>query len=49
MTDKNAVQDVIFRALKSLNQEREAEDQIDIGPETPLFGPDAVLNSLELV
>ena len=49
MTDKNAVQDVIFRALKSLNQEREAEDQIDIGPETLLFGPDAVLNSLELV
>lgn len=49
MSKKNAVEGVIFEALKTLNQERDPLEQIEIGPGTALFGPDAVLNSLELV
>jgi acyl carrier protein len=49
MSNKSEVQNVIFQALTALNQERGADEQIEIGPDTALFGPDAVLNSLELV
>jgi hypothetical protein len=49
MSKKDAVENIIFEALKTLNQERGPVEQIDIGPGTALFGPDAVLNSLELV
>lgn len=49
MRKKDAVENIIFQALRTLNQERGPLEQIDIGPGTALFGPDAVLNSLELV
>jgi hypothetical protein len=49
MNKKDEVESVIFTALKSLNKERGADEQIDVGPGTALFGPDALLNSLELV
>lgn len=49
MTKPDAVEDIIFRALNALNQERGADEQIEVSAETPLFGPDAQLNSLELV
>jgi len=49
MSRKDAVEGIIFQALKTLNQERGPDEQIDIGADTALFGPDAVLTSLELV
>jgi len=49
LSKKDEVEDVIYQALKTLNQERGSEEQVDVGPGTALFGPDAVLTSLELV
>lgn len=49
MSKKDAVQNIIFTALKTLNEERGADEQIAIGADTALFGPDAVLDSLSLV
>ena len=49
MLNKEAVQEIILQALNNINDERSADDQIDIGPTTRLFGADAVLDSLSLV
>jgi hypothetical protein len=49
MSKRDAVERIIFRALEALNKERASDEQIDIGAGTVLFGPDALLNSLELV
>jgi len=40
---------MIFEALESLNQELDAAERVEVGPTTPLFGPDAQLDSLSLV
>lgn len=47
--NENAVLEVIYRALNALNAERSEDDQIDIGPDTLLFGKEARLDSLSLV
>lgn len=44
-----AVLECIYRALRSLNEERGADEQIEIGPDTCLFGESAALDSLSLV
>lgn len=49
MSTKDEIESIIFQALNTLNQERGSDKPIDVGPGTALFGPDAVLNSLELV
>ncbi len=49
MLDRDAVLGIIFQALKSVNDERGPDEQLDIGPNTILFGNDAVLDSLSLV
>lgn len=49
MSKKDEVENIIFQALTTLNQERGSDNQVDVGHGTALFGPDAVLNSLELV
>jgi acyl carrier protein len=43
------VQDLIFQALQALNEERSADEQIDINPATSLFGEGSELDSLSLV
>ena len=43
------VLDVIYKALKSLNQERGPTEQISVGPDTCLFGDGSALDSLSLV
>ncbi len=48
-TDENSVLEMIYQSLKTLNEEREAGEQIAIGPDTCLFGEDSVLDSLSLV
>jgi acyl carrier protein len=40
---------IIFGALESLNQELDEDARVEVGPSTPLFGPDASLDSLSLV
>ncbi len=49
MITGEVVEGVIFKALRTLNAERAPDAQIAIGPTTPLFGPDAQLDSLALV
>ncbi len=49
MLNLEAVHSIIFQALKNVNDERGPEDQVDIGPDTCLFGADAALDSLSLV
>ena len=44
-----AVLQIILEALESLNQELDESQRVEIGPTTPLFGPDAQLDSLSLV
>jgi acyl carrier protein len=49
MLNKDAVHAIIFQALKNVNDERGQDEQLDISPDTILFGTDAVLDSLSLV
>jgi acyl carrier protein len=49
MLNKEAIRAIIFQALKNINEEREQDQQLTIDLKTPLFGVDAVLDSLSLV
>ena len=49
MSKDQAVLNVIYKALEDLNAEKDAENKIDIRPDTPLYGDDSVLDSLDLV
>src|ERR1700761_3698474 len=40
---------IVPEALENLNQELPEDERVEIGPTTPLFGPDATLDSLSLV
>jgi acyl carrier protein len=46
---EDRVLETIYQALRALNEERGHDDQIDISPETCLFGEDSALDSLSLV
>lgn len=48
-TTRNEVLAIILEALENLNQELDEAQRVEIGPVTPLFGPDAQLDSLSLV
>ena len=48
-TTREAVLAIVLQALESLNEELDAAQQVEVGPATPLFGPDAQLDSLSLV
>jgi len=49
MLDKKSVQAIILQALSNINDERGADEQIQICLDMRLFGTDAVLDSLSLV
>ena len=44
-----AVLEAIYQALRTLNEERAADEQIAIGPDTCLFGEGSALDWLSLV
>ena len=48
-SQETAVLDAIYQALRTLNEERAADEQIAIGPDTCLFGGGSALDSLSLV
>ncbi len=48
MTQEEALA-IVMRALETLNSELDASEQIDIAPDTKLFGADSVIDSLSLV
>ena len=48
-TREQEVLDAIFQSLQTLNEERDAGEKIDIGPDTCLFGEGSDLDSLSLV
>lgn len=49
MVNKETVLEIILRALHSLNDELPDSENFKVGPSTPLFGPNATLDSLALV
>nr|WP_315254250.1 hypothetical protein [uncultured Duganella sp.] len=49
MLTKENVLEIILRALQNLNDELSDDEKFDAGPTTPLFGPNATLDSLALV
>ncbi len=49
MLNEDEVLKIILHALASINEEREADERFDVGPETSLFGADSSLDSLALV
>ena len=46
---REQVLQIVFEALENLNLELDEADRVVIGPTTPLFGPEAALDSLSLV
>ena len=46
---REQVLSIILEALENLNQELPENERVEVGPTTPLFGPDASLDSLSLV
>jgi acyl carrier protein len=48
-SNESAVLEAIYKALSALNQERGADEQIVVGPDTCLFGEGSSLDSLSLV
>lgn len=46
---KENILEIIIRALENLNSELTDDRKIDVGLDTPLFGPNATLDSLSLV
>lgn len=48
-TSTETIQSTILNAMESLNMGREPDEQVEIGPEAPVFGPDSKLDSLGLV
>jgi hypothetical protein len=49
MNEQATILDIIYRALRSLNEELGENQRVALVPETRLFGPDASLDSLSLV
>lgn len=43
------VEEMILAALADLNDELPADEQVELSPNTPLFGADASIDSLSLV
>jgi hypothetical protein len=49
MLTKTDVDAIIFGALATLNAERPEDEQVEVSEATPLFGVDAVIDSLGFV
>ncbi|MDP2007022.1 MAG: hypothetical protein Q8K45_15200 [Rubrivivax sp.] len=49
MANQAAVIEIIYRALRNLNEELEEDKRVALAVDTCLFGPDALLDSLSLV
>lgn len=47
--DASRIQQIVIEALAAANQTRRADDQLAVGPEAPLFGPNSRLDSMGLV
>jgi hypothetical protein len=47
--DADTVQSIIYDAIGWVNAERPAATQIPCAPDTALFGPDSLLDSLDLI
>jgi acyl carrier protein len=43
------IEELILGALNEVNEEQPEDERIEVGPHTPLFGPDAQIDSLALV
>lgn len=43
------IEELILSALNDVNDEQPEDERIEVGPNTPLFGPDAQIDSLALV
>jgi acyl carrier protein len=43
------IEELILGALNDVNDEQPEDERIEVGPSTPLFGPNAQIDSLALV
>ena len=43
------IEELILGALNDVNDEQPEDERIEVGPNTPLFGPNAQIDSLALV
>lgn len=43
------IEELILAALNDVNDEQPEDERIEVGPATPLFGPNAQIDSLALV
>ena len=43
------IEELILGALNDVNEEQPEDERIEVGPNTPLFGPNAQIDSLALV
>jgi acyl carrier protein len=43
------IEELILGALNDVNEEQPEDERIEVGPHTPLFGPNAQIDSLALV
>jgi len=44
-----AIREVVFQAMRATNEAREADNQLVVSADAPIFGPDSSLDSLGLV
>jgi acyl carrier protein len=49
MDQQDAVKEIIYTALRALNEELPEDKRVPLAADTRLFGPDASLDSLSLV
>lgn len=49
MLDERGVEEIIMNSLKTINEELDEEEKVEIGPESGLFGVGCPLDSLSLV
>ena len=46
---EDAIREVVFQAMRATNEAREADSQLVVAADAPIFGPDSTLDSLGLV
>ena len=44
-----AIREVVFQAMRATNEARDADSQLAVSADAPIFGPDSSLDSLGLV
>lgn len=49
MIKDSEIEEIVLQSVRQANLARAADEQLDVSPDAPLFGPDSRLDSLGLV